>query len=584
MDAPTQTIGSAELPPPSIQESPETQQGSSSGLLNPARSRHTLTILVGHHGQTSGGFTVTWAGAPGTGAEGSYTTPRIPFTGQNPQEVRLDTELVTFNLGRTAIVTYTVYPDTGVPLTSQPLIVYVLPIAQGDLTRPLIKQADMAGHGVLLDMNNLTDFTLWIDAWLLSRRGQFYWVKFVGTAVDDSVFEAWYWLAEVIDDEFIRFGFVEQIFPAAPLLGLKNRSVLRLEFMAGLERSSDLSRAQPFAHRNYIVLTEAANAPRISSVTDLDGEVADGADTRYTSVTLSGSGFGAIDVFDGPIFLDTVNAVGGIWTYLANALTGGLHSFMVRLADGSGGTSSPRRINVVVQNLEVTIAEALDNGNVDPLAVLTSLTAVVNYDMQPNDRIRVRWTAAPGTPAAGSHTTNTLTAGPTRPRRVPLPLTLVAFSLGKRVTVSAEYDRGTAQPVPLGPIHLNVGMIPADRFIPPVFLEANGTSDLFLASVQGGATLRFGVWPLIARLQALWLDLEGEDINGAPHNLAMWTGNVTVNQSWVLNSGYSVIVLFSYLKDLRPGSTLTLRFRVNLDTVANKLAAQAFVLRQYTIR
>lgn len=232
----------------------------------------------------------------------------------------------------------------------------------------------------------------------------------------------------------------------------------------------------------------------------------------------------------------------------------------------------------------MTIAEAPDNGNVDPLAVERTLTAVVDYDMQPNDRIRVRWTAAPGTPAAGSHTTNTLTAGTTRPRRVPLPLTLVAFSLGKRVTVSAEYDRGTAQPVPLGPIHLNVGMIPADRFIPPVFLEANGTSDLILANVQGGATLRFGIWPHIARLQALWLDLEGEDINGAPHNLAMWTGNVTVNQSWVFNNGYSVIVLFSYLKDLRPGSTLTVRFRVNLDTIANSSTAQAFVLRQYTIR
>ncbi|WP_426236629.1 hypothetical protein [Pseudomonas sp. TWP3-2] len=586
MHAPTHALVTTELPPPSIQESPQTQESRSFGLLDPARLRHTLTILVRYDGQSSGSFTVTWQGAPGTGVEGSHTTSRIPFSGQAPQEVRLDTELVTFNLGQSVNIFYTIYPDGGLPVASQPLIAYVLPIALGDLPRPLIKQADNAGHGLVLDLNNLTDFSLRIDAWLLHSMGQFFWLKLKGTNADDSVFEASFWQApgNVINDEFIRFGFFEQSFPAAALLGLKHRSVLTLEFMAALERSTDPSRAQTFAHRNYVLLTESANAPRILSVTDLDGEILDGADTRYTSVTLSGSTSGPVDVSDGSTYLDTVNPVAGVWTYVVAALTGGLHVFTVKLADGSGGASSPRRINVVLQNLELTIAEAPDNGTIDPMAALTSLTAVLDYDMQPNDRIRVRWTAAPGTPAAGSHTTNTITAGTTRPRRIPLPLTLVAFSLGKRVTVSAEYDRGTAQPVPLGPIHLNVGTIPADRFVAPVFLEANGTTDLILANVQAGATLRFGVWPHIVRAQALWLDFEGEDANGGPHNQAMWMGNVVVNQSWVFNGGYSVTVLFSYLKDLRPGSTLTLRFRVNLDTVANAATAQVFAPRQYTIR
>jgi hypothetical protein len=575
MDTPIPALTRDALPPLAIKES-------SKGFLVPAAARYNLTVTIDFPWLPGDFITITVAGTPGSG---SYTSPRIPIGGfKRPFTTHIDNILVAFNLGLTVIVFYTLYRGTEPSVESPSLPLYIPLINQLDLPLPVIKEANDEGEGTHLDVGDRTEVTLRIRSWLLSRREHFFWLLLTGVKADGSVWEAWYWQApeNVVGTQF-SLGYYEQKVPAAPLQGLKNGSVLTLRFWAGLQNSPDRSDAQAFAHRNYIVQTVATNTPGISSVTDAERELADGADTPYTRVTLSGRGFGAIDVFDGQTRLATVPGVAGVWTYVADALTGGLHSFTVRLADGSGGTSSPRRINVVVQNLEVTIAEALDNGNVDPLAVLTSLTAVVNYDMQPNDRIRVRWTA-PGTPAAGSHTTNTLTAGPTRPRRVPLPLTLVAFSLGKRVTVSAEYDRGTAQPVPLGPIHLNVGMIPADRFIPPVFLEANGTSDLFLASVQGGATLRFGVWPLIARLQALWLDLEGEDINGAPHNLAMWTGNVTVNQSWVLNSGYSVIVLFSYLKDLRPGSTLTLRFRVNLDTVANTSTAQAFVLRQYTIR
>ncbi|HEX4550898.1 hypothetical protein [Pseudomonas sp.] len=576
MDMPILALTRDDLPPLAIKES-------SNGFLVPAAARYNLTVTVDFPWLPGDVLTITWAGTPGSG---SYTSPRIPISGfKRPFTTHIDNILVALNLGLTVIAFYTLYRGTEPPVESQLLPLYIPLINQLDLPLPVIKEASVEGEGRDLDVSERTEVTLRIRTWLFSRREQFFWLQLTGVKADGSVWEAWYWQApgNIVGNGF-SLGYYEQKIPAAPLQGLQNGSVLAMRFWAGLQNSPDLSEAQVFAHRNYIVKTIGTNTPGISSVTDAEGEVADGADTRYTRVTLSGKGFGAIDVFDGTTRLGSIQGVAGIWTYVADELTGGLHSFTVRLADGSGGTSSPRRINVVLQNLEVTIAEAPDNGNVDPLAVLTSVTAVVDYDIQPNDRIRVRWTAAPGTPAAGSYTTNTLTAGATRPRRVPLPLTLLAFSLGKQVTVSAEYDRGTAQPVPLGPIHLNVGMIPADRFIPPVFLEANGTSDLILANVQGGATLRFGTWPHIARLQPLWLDLEGEDINGAPHNLAMWTGSVTVHQSWVSNSGYSVTVLFSYLKDLRPGSTLTVRFRVNLDTVANSSTAQPFVLRQYTIR
>lgn len=111
-----------------------------------------------------------------------------------------------------------------------------------------------------------------------------FWLRLKGTNADGSDFEAPYWRTpeNKVDDEFNRYGFFEQNFPAAPLQGLANRSVLTLEFMAGLQGSEELSLAEPFAHRNYIVLTESSDAPKILSVRDQDGEVPDGADTRYT--------------------------------------------------------------------------------------------------------------------------------------------------------------------------------------------------------------------------------------------------------------------------------------------------------------
>ncbi|MFW9080142.1 hypothetical protein ACOI9X_12820 [Pseudomonas sp. P2757] len=576
MDTPIPALTSDDLPPLAIKES-------SGGFLVPAAARSNLTVIIDFPWLPGDSITITVAGTPGSG---SYTSPRIPIGGfKRPFTTHIDNILVAFNLGLTVIAYYTLYRGTESPVNSQLLALFIPVIDQPDQPLPVIKEADDEGEGTHLNVSELTKVTLRIRTWLFSRREQFYWLQLTGRKRDGSVWQAWYWQAptDFVDGKF-SLGYREEEVSATPLQDLENGSVLTMSFWAGLQFSPDRSNVQAFAHRNYIVVTQSTSAPKILSVTDLDGEVHDGADTRYTTVTLSGSTSGPVDVFDGSAHLDTVNPVAGVWTYVVAALTGGLHVFTVKLADGSGGASSARRINVVVQNLELTIAEAPDNGTIDPMAALTSLTAVLNYNMQANDRIRVRWAAAPGTPPGGSHTTNTVTAGTTIPRNIPLPLTLLAFSLGKRVTVSAEYDRGTAPPAPLGPIHLSVGTIPADRFVAPVFLEANGTADLILANVQAGATLRFGVWPHIARAQALWLDFEGEDANGAPHNHAMWMGNVVVNQSWVFNGGYSVIVLFSYLKDLRPGSTLTLRFRVNLDTVANAATAQVFAPRLYTIR
>ncbi|MNN89371.1 hypothetical protein D3C81_2071850 [compost metagenome] len=84
--------------------------------------------------------------------------------------------------------------------------------------------------------------------------------------------------------------------------------------------------------------------------------------------------------------------------------------------------------------------------------------------------------------------------------------------------------------------------------------------------------------------QRIWLFLEGERSTGA-HNLQMWVGTTNmVHRAWVTNSGYTALVSANYLRLLKDGSKLIIRFRVNLDQVANFDTATVFQTQEYTIR
>ena len=315
-------------------------------------------------------------------------------------------------------------------------------------------------------------------------------------------------------------------------------------------------------------------------------DISDCGTTNDTRPTISGTAIAGqrLEILDGLTVIGTITAASGTWELGAVLLTGGLHVFTARPLDGSGGVSSPWTINVVLLNLELTIAEAPDNGNLDPLAATMNLTAVVNYDMLPDDRIRLTWTGAQGTPAAGSHTTNTVVAGSTRPRKIPLPVSVVAFNLDKTVSVTFTYERGLLPPVTSLPLFLKVGTIPDAEFVAPVITQANGTAVLDLKTVTAGATLLFGGWPHIASGQRISLAMIGTDAKGDPHNLTIWTaaGNA-VPRSWALGGTYSQNVIYDYLKGLGHDTKLSIHFSVNLDRVANSETAVVFRPREYTI-
>lgn len=448
----------ADLPPARIRES------STSSLLNPVTLRYSCRIVMDYPTDPSDRVSVTWAGAPGAG---SYTSVFFAVGELRPLEVGIGgTPLVIFNQGQTVTLTYTVIRGTAEPVTSQPLILYVLPIAQIDLPRPFITQAPNDGEGLVLDVNSLTEFTLRINAWPLLTRGQFFWLQLSGINADDSVFNAVYWRApgNVVGPEFSK-GFFAQNYPADPLKGLKDRSILTLALKAGLDGSQDEAVAQTFAHRNYIVSTGAPTTPvrpRIDSVKDpLNQDIIDGEKTVYGSVTVEGAAMvgGEVEIFDGLISKGTARADSGRWEFLMVDLGIGLHVFKAVALYGGNEDSNTWTINVTSQvPLPLTIKEARDNTNLDPAAARDRLTAVLNYDMVSTDLVRVMWV---GTPGAGTRTTAPVRAGDARPREILLPTTLVGANVGTTVTVTFSYTRGTALPVVSEPLRLNVLATPA---------------------------------------------------------------------------------------------------------------------------
>lgn len=461
MNGPSAELVTDDLPPPYIRES---RVSGTSGLLNPLALRSSCTIGIPYPTDPSDRVSITWAGASGAG---SHTSVFFPVGELRPLEVGIGgTPLVIFNQGKTVTLTYTVIRGTSAPVTSQPLIFYVLPVSQSDLPRPFITQAPDFGEGLVLDVNNLTEFTLRTNAWPLLTRGQFFWLRLRGTNSNESQFNEVYWSApgNVVDQAFSR-GFYARNYSADPLKGLKDRSTLTLEFMAGLEGSQDEGRAQRFAHRNYIVRTGAPITPVrpvIVSVKDpLNQDIVDGGDTRHRSVTVEGTAMagGEVEIFDGLISKGTARAVSGRWELLMLDLGIGRRVFKAVALYGGKEESNTWTINVTSQvPLPLTIKEAPDNTNLDPAVARDRLTAVLDYAMESTDLVRVMWV---GTPGAGTRTTAPVRAGDARPREILLPTTLVSANVGTTVTVTFSYTRGTSAPVVSEPLRLNVLANPA---------------------------------------------------------------------------------------------------------------------------
>jgi hypothetical protein len=135
-------------------------------------------------------------------------------------------------------------------------------------------------------------------------------------------------------------------------------------------------------------------------------------------------------------------------------------------------------------------------------------------------------------------------------------------------------------------LSLQVVTLPATALSELVILEAanGGAGPEFDVSGATTATLRVGVWPLIAEGQPVWLSLSGTRDNGSPYSKVIWAaGGAKVNASWVMDGYWTNNLPMADLKQLKDGSSLTITFKAGLDGTQVEGNALAFVARTYSI-
>ncbi|MEN2393299.1 hypothetical protein [Pseudomonas halotolerans] len=251
------------------------------------------------------------------------------------------------------------------------------------------------------------------------------------------------------------------------------------------------------------------------------------------------------------------------------------------------GTSKTARATVIGEGgLDLPppwIKETLGN-SLDPVDAKDTLTVVVRYDdMLPTDLLSVTWA---GTPGAGSYTSDAEEVGTVGDREVPIPVAVLAFNLGKTVTVTYTVTRkNRATTTPSDPFLINVRDIAQSDLPTPLIPEAaNGGAgpELDLASYAGDATVTVVPWPLIAIDQKVWLYCEGTKTDGTRHTITLQTAtSLTADE---VRIGLSRPVPQGQLQLLRDRSDLNVVLQVTFNKAPEITEAISFPLRTYSIR
>lgn len=276
---------------------------------------------------------------------------------------------------------------------------------------------------------------------------------------------------------------------------------------------------------------------------------------------------------------------------------GGTVAAMYEILRVAAGTT-PERVSYS-RTLNFTVGEAVqltrpkvqqaeaDGTTLQPIRAVEALT--VNIDSQDlllSDLLSVTWTGAPGTAAAGSHTTPASPISETT-LTIELPVTVLAFNLGKTVTVTYTVTRNGVPRTSL-PLLLNVGTLPDSSLILPVILNAddNGEGPEFnVGNLTTNATYRMGVWPLIATGQYVWLRLKGTNADGSDYNLEIHKAPGSyVSDQWITQGYYERSIALAGLRNLKDGSALRMEFKAAFGKSTNESEAVVFPVRTYTIK
>ncbi|WP_448649142.1 hypothetical protein [Pseudomonas corrugata] len=472
--------------------------------LDPVNAEDSLTVRVPSNIGLlpDDKLKVTWAGAPGTPAGGSYTSDESLVSAG--LEIPIPNTVVAFNLGQSVTVTYTFIRNNVESPASIPLSLTVLPLSQDDLlvSKPKILQAANNGEGPELDLALANpDVELRIEGWPHMAKNQYVWLRLRGEKTDGTRHDYTVWKApsRVTPSEYDR-RYLKAPVPYSYLQALRDGSVLSVEFKAALSQSTDESQAVTFPLRTYTVHGQVLPFP--PSVKEADGT--------------------------------TLN----------------------------------------------------------PIDAEDSLTVMVptSIGLLPDDKLKVTWAGAPGTPAGGSYTSDEslVSAG----LEIPIPNTVMAFNLGKSVTVTYTVIHHNVEPATSIPLSLMVLPLSQDDLLraKPKILQAANNGDgpeLDVNTLTGSASVRIDSWPHIAAGQYVWLHLAGTNIDGSDYERTLWgdANGSRVSDKWV-SDGFATNSTASLgdLQGLRDGSTLTVGFKAAFDQRNVEAEAVTFPSRTYTIR
>jgi len=216
--------------------------------LDPLAAKDALTALVFDPSiQLDEVIQVRWIAAPGTPADGSYTSPPHVVKVLGTQEIALDNKVLAYSFGGDVTVDYS--KTTGsATRDSLPLILSVQDIADGDprLPTPTIDRVtgDELNPADLLP----TDHTR-TTAWPLIAVGQRVDLTYREIKSDGSagIIEQAYKGKEVTTEDL---GGLKHLVPVAKLASLADRSTLKLEVQVNFD-GNESGRKVAFPHRTY---------------------------------------------------------------------------------------------------------------------------------------------------------------------------------------------------------------------------------------------------------------------------------------------------------------------------------------------
>ncbi|WP_429509009.1 hypothetical protein [Pseudomonas moraviensis] len=198
-------------------------------------------------------------------------------------------------------------------------------------------------------------------------------------------------------------------------------------------------------------------------------------------------------------------------------------------------------------------------------------------------------TGAPGTPAAGSHTTEPWPVTTVGLQEIPLAVSVIAFNLAKSITLDYTVTRSTQDPKESRIRALAVSPIAQSDLPKPLIVQASEQGEgpeLDVSQLTTNATLRANSYPHIALKQYVWLKAKGTLKGGGDYLKTFWQppGSQT-NATWI-DQGFHTHDGFPLpdLQSLEDGRDLELEFKAGFGGTQVESEAVTFALRTYRIK